>query len=519
MILSILTTNNMPKKKTNTYEDYLQSIKTLVAIEAGKKILDKGFICFFNYFYKEIYNKKPKNMRQPARKKLMDAFVNFEKNKEYRFLVINALPRIGKTTIASFFMAYYLAKDNTRKIIYTSYSNELLQSCSNSLRTIMTCEDYILMFGANIEDVINEIEEQGKHTIIKEDLTKRKDVFNSKLFFLKNGGQVRFASMKSAITGFGCDIAICDDPNNPADRFSQKVKDNAKNFFVNVLNSRLDDKKTGRIMCLQQRVARDDVSGYLLSRPEYKYKHIKIPLIDDNNECTLPDEYGEEEIKWVQADKLNYLCQYQQEPPRIEGMAIFERKEFEDWNNDLSNLHGLFITTDLSFTKDNDHLCYCMWGYTKQQENSNLILLDILYARFERNIDRIELLKSFVLKNKHFQEQGKKKIHLDYILIEENGNYPLMNDISKIQERVYLMNRNGKKGQFSGLKSDRAIRIWGYKPNIKLFNLPHLHGDDTFETACEEFNKTSIDIVGKAQATDDFIDNVMDAMIYCKYVI
>jgi hypothetical protein len=67
------------------------------------------------------------------------------------------------------------------------------------------------------------------------------------------------------LTGRGGDLIIIDDPLKPDDAFSELKRNAANEWFKNTLVSRLDDKRTGAILIVMQRVHLDDLTGFVQS--------------------------------------------------------------------------------------------------------------------------------------------------------------------------------------------------------------------------------------------------------------
>ena len=71
-------------------------------------------------------------------------------------------------------------------------------------------------------------------------------------------------SIEGTLTGRGGDIIIVDDPLKPIDALSDSKRERVNNAFVNTILSRLDDKRTGAIIIVMQRLHEDDLVGRLL---------------------------------------------------------------------------------------------------------------------------------------------------------------------------------------------------------------------------------------------------------------
>jgi hypothetical protein len=73
-------------------------------------------------------------------------------------------------------------------------------------------------------------------------------------------------SVGGTLTGRGGDIIVIDDPLKPDDALSETKRSAANQWFTNTLLSCLDDKRTGAIVVVMQRVHVDDLTGFLLGQ-------------------------------------------------------------------------------------------------------------------------------------------------------------------------------------------------------------------------------------------------------------
>ncbi len=90
-------------------------------------------------------------------------------------------------------------------------------------------------------------------------------------------GAMFATSVGGSITGQGGDREVIDDLINPEDAESKPVRESSIDFYKRTLLSRLDDKKTGAIVAVEQRTHKSDLSGTLIR--EGGWTHVKIPAI------------------------------------------------------------------------------------------------------------------------------------------------------------------------------------------------------------------------------------------------
>jgi predicted phage terminase large subunit-like protein len=71
-------------------------------------------------------------------------------------------------------------------------------------------------------------------------------------------------SVNAALTGLGGDMFIIDDPQKPDEAQSETLRNGVNQWFSNTLRSRLDNKETGVIIVVMQRVHLHDLTGHLV---------------------------------------------------------------------------------------------------------------------------------------------------------------------------------------------------------------------------------------------------------------
>ena len=112
--------------------------------------------------------------------------------------------------------------------------------------------------------------------------TRISDRGNRALELVTTAGGVRKAvSVGGTITGFGADIIIIDDCMKADEARSEAARNEVKGWYDNTLSTRLNDKATGRIISIQQRLHEDDLPAYLL---EKGFVNLNLPAIAEKDE-------------------------------------------------------------------------------------------------------------------------------------------------------------------------------------------------------------------------------------------
>ena len=98
-------------------------------------------------------------------------------------------------------------------------------------------------------------------------------------------------SVGGTLTGRGGDLIIIDDPLKPDDAYSDVKRNGVNEWFKNTLISRLDDKRTGGILIVMQRVHMDDLTGFVQSLSD-DWTVLSLPAIAEIDE-DIPISEGE----------------------------------------------------------------------------------------------------------------------------------------------------------------------------------------------------------------------------------
>lgn len=319
-------------------------------------------------------------------------------------LVITVPPRHLKSVTTSVaFVAWLLGHEPGLKIMVASYNQDLARLHAGQCRTIMESPWYQRLFpGTRISDRGNRALE----------------------LITTAGGARKAVSVGGGITGFGADLIIIDDCMKADEVRSQTIRDEVKSWFANTLLTRLNDKASGRILSIQQRLHEDDLPAYLLER---EYEHLNLPAIAEKVERIQlgPNRWHKREV----GDVLNarredralldryrlelgpavFSSQYQQNPVAPEGNLIrlewFGTYEGEP-NRD--EFHKVVQSWDTGLTAEptSDFSVCTTWGF----RDGKWWLLDVMRERLE-----YPALKRAVVRM-------RKRWEADHILIEDAGS-------------------------------------------------------------------------------------------------
>lgn len=176
-------------------------------------------------------------------------------NGEIRRLIINEPPRTLKSfLVARSFPAWVMGKRPSEKFISTSYGYEVTEQNAMACRRIIKSDWYHNCF---------------PNTLITPELDRNTH------FETTQGGQYYAASAMSPITGIGCNTLLIDDPVKPMEAYSETIRTSTNQNIRTTLFSRLNDKRTGSIVLIMQRLHEDDPTGHLLK--DGGWTHVKLP--------------------------------------------------------------------------------------------------------------------------------------------------------------------------------------------------------------------------------------------------
>jgi predicted phage terminase large subunit-like protein len=222
-------------------------------------ILRQDFVSFIERSFYELNPTKPILLASYI--EVIAAKLEACRQGKIKRLIINLPPRYLKSHCASVaFVAWLLGHRPATQIICASYGQELAEKLALDTRKIMTCQWYQSLF----------------HTRLAAD----KQAVND---FMTTASGFRMAtSVGGVLTGRGAEFIIIDDPLKPEDGFSETKRTSVNNWYDGTLLSRLNDKATGCIIMIMQRLHQDDLVGHVLGQDEWDV--VSFPAIAESDE-------------------------------------------------------------------------------------------------------------------------------------------------------------------------------------------------------------------------------------------
>ena len=293
-------------------------------------------------------------------------------------LLINQPPRSLKSICISVaYVAWALGHDPTLRFVVASYSGDFAAELHRQFRNVVKSAWYTELFP---------------------DTKWEKETAQE---FVTTLGGGRFAtSTGGTLTGRGGDTIIVDDPLNATDALSELARKKVIDWYTGTLVSRLNDKRTGIIIAVMQRLHEDDLAGHLLRQGGWV--HLDMPAIALEDEvfeighgrthlrCAGDVLHPERESKAAldnikkEIGSLLFSAQYQQRPVPIEGNLI-RRNWLRQY--DPADLPAASYPTKIVQSWDaammtgdqNDYSVCTTW----RAEKNDVYLLDVFRGRLE----------------------------------------------------------------------------------------------------------------------------------------
>jgi len=247
---------------------------------------------------------------------LIAEYLEAARRGEITRLIINMPPRSLKSVCVSVaWPAWILGHDARARIVTASYAASLSEKHSMDTRLLISAPWYKAVFPT----VKLSKDQNEKHKFIT---TKR--------------GFRLASSVGASVIGEGGNFLIIDDPISAAQAMNKVWRARVNNWFEHSFSTRLDNKKTGVIVLVMQRLHERDLSGYLLEKGGFE--HLCLPAIATRKtiynfgsvkkirkigEVLHADRESAELIERakIELGSRAFAAQYQQEPlPETGGM-------------------------------------------------------------------------------------------------------------------------------------------------------------------------------------------------------
>lgn len=256
--------------------------------EVELQLCKENFLFLVAFVFKNVY--KADFIFYDFHKTLAGILLRLPQEKR---VIINAPPRIGKTELVKLYICWRFLCDPSSSVIYCSYDEALVARKNREIKEILVW----LSKYFDIPELRPLVQANGKKEWVN-----------------RAGGTILARGTNSNVTGSGCStLLVCDDPNKPQDRISPTILNRRNTVFKSSIRNRINLPEVP-ILIIQQRVASNDLTGYLLADTEEKWAHYKFPAINEKGESICPERLPVAEVDKYKSDPFTYNAQYLQVP-------------------------------------------------------------------------------------------------------------------------------------------------------------------------------------------------------------
>ena len=300
-------------------------------------------------------------------------------------LIINMPPRALKSVCVSVaWPAWLLALEPSSRIMVASYSSILSIKHSLDSRLVVSSNWYKKLFPK----------------------TKLSKNHNQKSKFLTTENGFRFAtSIGGSATGEGGDFLIIDDPHNPTQINSLKMRNRVIEWFEQTFATRLNDKNKGAIVLVMQRLHQDDLSAHLQSSNNWEI--LKIPALAPRN---IEYNFGKFHRLYKEGEILdsvrdtreflqnfereigsrNYAAQFLQEPlPTNYHLLSPDNIHYFEKSPDKFDFFVHSWDTAIKISEKADHTVGTIWGVLQNKYYlMQLIRKKLIYSDLKNEVEK-----------------------------------------------------------------------------------------------------------------------------------
>jgi len=235
-------------------------------------------------------------------------------------LIINEPPRSGKSLLATIFLPCWVwLRNAAERFMFASYSSILSTKHSVDRRALIQS----LWYQSQWSGVVK----------LAGDSNLKTEFGNTQR------GHMIATSVGASATGRGGNFLLADDLINPQQANSDVEREGAIRWFDETFSTRLDDKRAGRIVVIEQRTHEADLTGHLLAqggwthvslpaiaerRTVIKFPRSRREIVREEGDVLWPSREGHAELEAAKASLGSYAfaAQYLQAPVSREGNLI-----------------------------------------------------------------------------------------------------------------------------------------------------------------------------------------------------
>ena len=416
--------------------------------------------------------------------------------RQIRRLILNVPPRQGKSTSSSISLPPWAWTHNPEeKFWLISHSESLFKQNINGSRNIMSHAQYKDRWCLDSEN------NPHFRFSLRGDAKTRVDN--------DQGGYILGGSPGTKALGVGYTFAILDDVLDSEESYNPEIVRKVNNWYTQTFMNRSNDPNTDVVVIVMQRLAQNDIVGYVQSMyPEDEWVIVNLPAkyepnrsfispigFNDprkvKNELLDPVRLPEPFLAAQQKDIILYNTRYQQNPDATEGGNMVQT----DWGKYADKLpnayESMYTVWDLAEV-DNPDSCFTV-GSVFGKRNGLIYMIDMYRDKLEPDAQADAI--------KHMAEKYPKSI----VAIESRAGGKAQKSFLKREiPGIYLI----EPKKFGGSKEERLAAIMQYLRDGKFWIYDPFHEDSFLE---DTYNIVEIkkELFGfPLAANDDIVDTI-----------
>ncbi len=235
-------------------------------------------------------------------------------------LLVNVPPRSGKSLLTTVFLPCWVwLRNPAERFMFASYSAVLSTKHSIDRRTLIKSRWYQSRWGAAVR--------------LADDSNQKTEFANTQR------GHMIATSVGASATGRGGNFLLADDLINPEQANSDLERKAAIRWFDETYSTRLDDKRSGRMLVIEQRTHQADLTGHLVAQGGWEQVSLAAiaerkttivfprsgkELIREEGDLLWPAREGQAELDAakIRLGSFAFASQYLQAPVSREGNLI-----------------------------------------------------------------------------------------------------------------------------------------------------------------------------------------------------
>jgi predicted phage terminase large subunit-like protein len=426
-----------------TYKEQVAKVKCLKSLEFHTR-----------YFFKSQYNRK--FIVSEHHKIIIDTLERIARG-ELKRVIFNIAPRYGKTElIVKSFISWCIALNPKSKWIHTSYSDGLALDNSETIKNLISSQEYQTLFPS---------------VKIKTDSRAKEK------WYTTDGGGMLARSSSGQVTGFGAGkvddedekefltdlelmqnfggAIVIDDPIKPDDASSDTIREKINLKFETTIRSRVNSRNTP-IIVVMQRLHEEDLCGYLMRNEPNEWTVISLPVITETGEALWEHKHTIEELnKLRKANEFVFETQYMQNPKPTSGL-VFPKEELKRYDSkqlDLNKVEFKSAFIDTADTGDDNHSVPISYNIGQK-----IFIQDVLFTKLGTD-KNVELTANIL--NKHKPEWTRVESNMGgNMYVQLLSNYykgQLLSVRSKSNKHTRILTLAGFIKEFCYFRTDYEV--------------------------------------------------------------